>query len=135
MITGLIQPTSGIIELDDVDLASNQLISKEWMGYVPDGALFYPEMKLINFLNFIAEVRGFSNQEKDERVQDVIRCTHLEDSMNLRISDLPIGCKRRLAIAQALIHAPKILVLDEPTDGLAPNQKHEIRKLIKELSK
>ena len=105
------------------------------MGYLPEGAPSYGDMTPLKFLRFIGEVRGFRGAELTQRVQSVVDALQLESVLNQTIETLSKGFKRRVGLAQAIIHDPKVLVLDEPTDGLDPNQKHEVRKLIQNLSK
>jgi len=135
MITGLITPTSGVIEIGDTDIAQSPMLAKKLIGYLPDGMPFYKEMTVINFLQFIAEIRGIRQQDKYKRLAEVVKQTQLEDVLEHRISTLARSFQCKLAIAQALVHDPEILILDEPTNGLDPNQEHGVRKLIKDLAK
>jgi len=108
--------------------------AKSAIGYLPEGAPAYPDMSPRDFLGFIASVRGFSGSEKARRIEDVIRKVHLEGVMNQPIDTLSKGYKRRVGLAQAILHDPEVLILDEPTDGLDPNQKHEVRQLIRTMA-
>lgn len=135
MLTGLIAPTSGIVEIGERNIAKSPILAKQLIGYLPEGMPFYQEMTVINFLQFIAEMRGMHKQKKYERLADVVKQTQLEDVLEHKISKLSRGYQCKLAIAQALVHDPEVLILDEPTNGLDPNQEHGIRKLIKALAK
>jgi ABC-2 type transport system ATP-binding protein len=105
------------------------------MGYLPEGAPSYPEMTVRNFLDFIADVRGLSADVRKRRLDDVIGRLALSSVLDQVIETLSKGFKRRVGLAQALLHDPLVLILDEPTDGLDPNQKHEVRTLISDMSK
>ncbi len=133
MITGFLEPTSGSVMLDGIDIAHDPIAAKRTFGYLPEGAPAYPDMTVEEFLAFIAQARGFRGREMRERVERAIRRVHLEGVRRQAFETLSKGYKRRTGLAQALLHDPGILILDEPTDGLDPNQKHEVRALIKEL--
>mgnify|MGYP000549827827 FL=1 len=135
MITGFLAPTSGQVTVYGHNTLDDSLKAREIMGYLPEGAPSYGDMTPLNFLRFIAEVRGFRGVELTQRVQLVVDALQLNSVLNQTIETLSKGFKRRVGLAQAIIHDPKVLVLDEPTDGLDPNQKHEVRKLIQNLSK
>jgi ABC-2 type transport system ATP-binding protein len=105
------------------------------MGYLPEGAPSYAEMSVRAFLEFIADVRGLTGQHRRARLDDVIARLALEAVLEQAIETLSKGFKRRVGLAQALLHDPKVLILDEPTDGLDPNQKHEVRALINQIAK
>lgn len=135
MITGFLEPTSGAITVDGHDVAQEPIKAKAAIGYLPEGSPAYGEMKVRHFLGFIAEIRGFKGATKKQRVDKVIETIHLESVANQTIETLSKGFKRRVGIAQAILHDPNILIMDEPTDGLDPNQKHEVRKLIKDMAK
>ena len=109
--------------------------AKALIGYLPEGAPCYGDMTPLEFLKFIAEIRGFQGQECIDRVQHVIREVELQKVCMQSIETLSKGFKRRVGLAQAILHDPKVLILDEPTDGLDPNQKHHVRELIKSLAK
>lgn len=132
MITGFITPTSGSIKVLGYDIAEAPLEVKSRIGYLPESAALYPDMQVLPFLRFINEVRKIEGEEAIERV---IKQCSLESVLEQRIETLSKGFKRRVALAQAIIHDPDILVMDEPTDGLDPNQKAEVRRLIREMSK
>ena len=135
MITGFIKPTGGKVTVFDHDVERDPLKAKALMGYLPEGAPAYGDMLVSQFLGFIAEIRGFSGAEKQQRIAKVIKELELESVINRPIDNLSKGFKRRVGIAQAIIHDPQVLILDEPTDGLDPNQKHQVRELIRGLSK
>ena len=105
------------------------------MGYLPEGAPSYGEMSVRAFLEFIADVRGLSGERRRARLDDVIARLGLQSVLEQMIETLSKGFKRRVGLAQALVHDPQVLILDEPTDGLDPNQKHEVRELISAMSK
>lgn len=135
MITGFLTPTSGSVSVDSFDIVTHPIEVKRRIGYLPEGAPAYPDMTPDSFLNFIAEVRGFSGKAKQERVTEIVKKVNLEGVLYQPIETLSKGFKRRVGLAQAILHDPKVLVLDEPTDGLDPNQKHEVRTLIKNMAK
>ena len=132
ILTGFLKPNSGQIKINGLDLFNNLKQSRDFIGYVPEGSPLYNEMTTIDFLSFICEVRGIN---REENLSKVINLLNLHDVLLQKIETLSKGFKRRVGLAQALIHDPKILILDEPTDGLDPNQKHDVRKLIKKLGK
>ena len=134
MITGFLAPTSGRIRVYDHEVEGDALEAKKLIGYLPEGAPSYGEMTPIQFLDFIADVRGLTLSEKAQRIETVMSQLHLHQVMNRPIETLSKGFKRRVGLAQAIIHDPKILILDEPTDGLDPNQKYEVRELIKGMA-
>ncbi len=135
MITGFLTPTAGTATVDGFDIMKQPLAAKRNIGYLPEGAPAYPDMTAWDFLDFIAEVRGFKGAEKTRRVQETIEKVNLSGVLHQPIDTLSKGFKRRVGLAQAILHDPKVLVLDEPTDGLDPNQKHEVRSLIGEMAK
>ncbi|MCG8312279.1 MAG: ATP-binding cassette domain-containing protein [Pseudomonadales bacterium] len=135
MITGFLTPTSGKITLFDKDNQHHPIACKTMIGYLPEGAPCYGDMTVREFLRFIGKVRGLSGTVLDRRIQQVVATLQLEKVLTQSIETLSKGFKRRVGLAQAILHDPKVLILDEPTDGLDPNQKHEVRKLIQNLSK
>lgn len=135
MITGFLTPSSGQVSIMGVDIAAEPLKAKQRVGYLPEGAPSYGDMKVLQFLRFIAQVRGFKGVAMEERVARVQQSLHLEKVLHQPIDTLSKGFKRRVGLAQAIIHDPQVLILDEPTDGLDPNQKQEVRNLIANLSK
>jgi ABC-2 type transport system ATP-binding protein len=135
MITGFLPPSSGTAVVCGHDVVENPLQVKSSIGYLPEGAPLYPDMTPSSFLSFIAEVRGLSGAEKEQRIQSAVGQVNLQGVMEQRIETLSKGFKRRVGLAQAILHDPPVLILDEPTDGLDPNQKHEVRGLIKNMAK
>ena len=135
MITGFLTPTSGKITLFDKDTQEHPLECKSLVGYLPEGAPSYGDMSPQQFLRFIGRVRGLKGNALNDRLQQVAATLQLQEVLHQSIETLSKGFKRRVGLAQAILHDPKILILDEPTDGLDPNQKHEVRKLIQNLSK
>ena len=135
MITGFLTPSGGTVTVNGHDVTQEPLKVKTAIGYLPEGAPAYGDMTPKSFLEFIAEIRGFSGDEKRKRVREAAAKTHLEGVFHQPIETLSKGFKRRVGLAQAILHDPEILILDEPTDGLDPNQKHEVRALLKEMAK
>lgn len=136
MITGFVRANAGgTATVDGIDVSRDPVIVKSKLGYLPESAPAYPEMTVEEFLLFIAEVRGFrAIVEKRARVEHVLGLTHLQPVRKQTVETLSKGYKQRVGLAQALIHNPPALVLDEPTDGLDPNQKNEVRALIKSMA-
>ena len=135
MLTGFLEPDDGEIFINGIDLKSNPLKAKEYIGYLPEGAPSYSDMIVSDFLSFIGKMRGLSNKKLSNRLEEMADQINLKEMWGRPVETLSKGFKRRVGIAQALIHDPDILILDEPTDGLDPNQKHEMRNLIKKISK
>lgn len=135
MVTGFLSPTSGSIEVCGYDMGKDALAAKKKIGYLPEGAPCYGDMTCREFLSFIAQVRGFRGQEAKQRIEDVVKKLELGAVLHKPIDTLSKGFKRRVGLAQAIIHDPTVLILDEPTDGLDPNQKQQVRDLITNLSK
>ena len=134
MLTGYLPITSGEATVCDHDVETHTLQAKEKIGYLPEGAPLYGDMTPIAFLNFIAEVRGLKGEEKTQNVNNAVKKLQLETVMNRPIDTLSKGFKRRVGLAQAILHDPEVLILDEPTDGLDPNQKHQVRELIHDMA-
>lgn len=134
MITGFLSPTEGSIKVCDNDVGKYPIEIKEKIGYVPEGAPLYGEMTVLNFLKFIADVRKIPKTKKDDAIDNAIKKLGLELVLFQQLETLSKGYKRRVGLSQAILHDPDVLILDEPTDGLDPNQKHEVRKLIKEMA-
>lgn len=135
IISGFLNATSGEVTVCDVDVSQNPQKVQQMMGYLPEGAPAYGEMTVAAFLDFIAQVRGFSGDKKRQRIQAVVEQVQLQSVLHQVIETLSKGFVRRVGLAQAIMHDPKVLILDEPTDGLDPNQKHQVRELIKGLAK
>lgn len=134
MVTGFLTPTSGAAVVCGHDVTQNPLAVKERIGYLPEGAPAYPDMTPESFLNFVAEVRGLRSAAKRQRIDEVVELVHLDGVMRQTIETLSKGYKRRVGMAQAILHDPEVLIMDEPTDGLDPNQKHEMRALIQKMA-
>jgi ABC-2 type transport system ATP-binding protein len=134
MLTGFLAPTSGSASILGCDIQKDRLAAQRQIGYLPEGAPCYGDMRVRGFLEFIAEIRGFRGAEKRERVARAVAQVELEKVLEQSIETLSKGFKRRVGLAQAILHDPKVLILDEPTDGLDPNQKHQVRKLIQNLA-
>jgi ABC-2 type transport system ATP-binding protein len=134
MITGYLRPTAGRSAICGQDVLDNPIEAKRHLGYLPEGAPLYPDMSPRGFLMFIAAIRGLRGAEKTKRVDQAIAMTQLAEVLAQPIETLSKGFKRRVGLAQALLHDPDVLILDEPTDGLDPNQKHEVRKLIHDIA-
>ena len=136
MLTGFLEPDSGKILINNIDLKSYPLLAKQLIGYLPEGAPSYSDMIVSDFLSFVGKMRGISDKIiLKNRLEEMANQINLKEVWDRPIETLSKGFKRRVGIAQALIHDPDILILDEPTDGLDPNQKHEMRNLIKNISK
>ena len=135
IITGFLPPSQGSVSICGNDISSHPLDAQRLIGYLPEGAPCYEEMTPRSFLNFIAEIRGFAGSEREARVRLVVQTLSLQAVLNQRIETLSKGFKRRVGFAQAIIHDPLVLILDEPTDGLDPNQKHHVRQMIHGFAK
>ncbi len=134
MITGFLQPSSGRVDIFGYDMWRNPLPAKKMLGYLPEGAPSYGEMSVQSFLAFIADVRGLRGVDKKRAIAAAAEKSALTEVMAQTVDTLSKGYRRRVGIAQAILHDPQVLILDEPTDGLDPNQKHHVRELIRSLS-
>ena len=134
MLAGFVTPSAGTARILGEDVVDRPVQAKRHLGFLPEGAPTYPEMTVTGFLDFVARVRGYGRYERLERVEDAIDLTQLDGVRLQPIETLSKGFKRRVGLAQALLHDPPVLVLDEPTDGLDPNQKHEVRDLIRRMA-
>ena len=134
MITGFVAPTSGRASVCGHDIEDDALAARRRLGYLPEGAPCYPEMTPASFLNFVADLRELSGSNRKERLDDVIGKLHLGSVLNQTIDTLSKGFRRRVGLAQAILHDPDVLILDEPTDGLDPNQKYEVRELLRSMA-
>jgi ABC-2 type transport system ATP-binding protein len=135
MLTGFLEPDAGRARICGISVADRPKDAKSRLGYLPEGAPAYGDMTPRSFLNFIAEVRGFDGASKVAHVDVALARTGLQGVETQRIETLSKGYKRRVGLAQAILHDPEVLIMDEPTDGLDPNQKHHVRSLITEMAK
>ena len=134
MVTGFLPPSSGTAEVCGFDVVDDPIYVKQKIGYVPEGAPLYEDMTPKQFLTFIAGIRGITGAEVDVRIDEAVEKVRLREMLNRPIEMLSKGYKRRVALAQAMLHDPEVLILDEPTDGLDPNQKDQVRNLINEMA-
>jgi ABC-2 type transport system ATP-binding protein len=134
MLTGFLAPTSGTAVVNGHDIVTDSLAARRCIGYLPEGAPAYGEMTVRDFLEFVARARGFQGRKAVSAAAAAIERLNLSHVPGQPVETLSKGFKRRVGLAQAIIHDPKVLILDEPTDGLDPNQKHEVRRLIREMS-
>ena len=135
MVTGFMPPSAGKVSIGGHDIVDSPLEAKRLMGYLPENAASYPDMTVHGFLKFTAELRGLRGEARKKAVQHVVELCFLESVLQQSIDTLSKGYRHRTCLAQALIHDPEVLIMDEPTDGLDPNQKHEVRNLIRSLGK
>jgi ABC-2 type transport system ATP-binding protein len=134
MITGFLAPSSGTAVVCGHDIIDAPVAAKRCIGYLPEGAPAYPDMTPADFLDFIAHIRGYRGGEARARIKRVVEMIHLGEVMEQPIDTLSKGYRRRVGVAQALLHDPPVLILDEPTDGLDPNQKYEMRRIIADMA-
>ncbi len=135
MLAGFINPTDGTAKINGLDVVKQSQEIKRIIGYLPESAPSYGEMTVFEFLDFIGEMRGLKGRALKDAVEKMRTTCFLSRVWHLPIETLSKGYKQRVGFAQALIHDPPILILDEPTDGLDPNQKYEVRQLIKKMGK
>jgi ABC-2 type transport system ATP-binding protein len=135
MITGFLPPTGGTARICGHDVTDEPIKAKTAIGYLPEGAPAYPDMTPASFLKFCAAVRGLGGANGARAIADAVAKVELEDVLEQPIETLSKGYKRRVGLAQAILHDPPVLILDEPTDGLDPNQKHQVRELIQTMAK
>jgi ABC-2 type transport system ATP-binding protein len=133
MITGFIPPSAGRVSVCGFDVVDRAIDAKRKIGYLPEAAPSYHEMTVLSFLNFAAEIRGLRGDERRRSVGKAVDACSLQSVLNQTIDTLSKGFKHRTCLAQSIVHDPEVLILDEPTDGLDPNQKHEVRTLIKRM--
>jgi ABC-2 type transport system ATP-binding protein len=134
MLAGFMIPTAGTARICGHDVQGDGVSARRVLGFLPEGAPTYPEMTVTAFLNFCARIRGYAGEELAQRVGHAVDLTRLGSVLLQPVETLSKGFKRRVGLAQALLHDPPVLVLDEPTDGLDPNQKHEVRTLIAQMA-
>ena len=133
MITGFLPPTSGDARVCGISVIDNPKQAKTKVGYLPESAPLYLDMTVVGFLKFCASIRGLTGSDRNDAVERAIETCFLNSVARQSIDTLSKGYRHRTCLAQALLHDPEVLILDEPTDGLDPNQKHEVRQLIKRL--
>lgn len=133
MITGFLTPSGGSVKIDGRNVEEAGVAARDMIGYLPESAPLYAEMSVQGFLRFAAEARGLWGAKRDAAVENAIELCFLKPVRRQIIDTLSKGYRHRCCLAQALIHDPPVLILDEPTDGLDPNQKHEVRQLIKRM--
>jgi len=134
MITGFLTPSEGSVSVCGFDIERQALAAKRKMGYLPEGAPAYPDMTPLTYLDFIANARGLTGAEREQRLAAAIARSAIDSVLEQPIDTLSKGFRRRVGLAQAILHDPEVLILDEPTDGLDPNQKHEVRSLIRDMA-
>jgi len=134
MITGFLLPTSGTALVGGHDVLESSLSARQKIGYLPENAPTYPDMTVNGFLDFIAEIRGFRGQSKKQQVARTLERCNLLEVRYQAIQTLSKGFKQRVCFAQSILHDPEYLIMDEPTDGLDPNQKHEVRNMIRTMA-
>jgi len=133
MITGFIPPTEGTVSVGGFDIVEKPIEARRLIGYLPENAPAYTDMTVHGFLNFCAEIRGLRGDAKTKAVHRAVEMCFLEAVLHQSVETLSKGYRHRTCFAQSIIHDPDVLVLDEPTDGLDPNQKHEVRSLIRRM--
>jgi ABC-2 type transport system ATP-binding protein len=133
MITGFIPPTGGSVTVGGFDIAEHPIPAKRLIGYLPENAPAYTDMTVHGFLNFAAEIRGLRGEDKRKAVNRAVEMCFLDAVLHQSVDTLSKGYRHRTCFAQSIIHDPDVLILDEPTDGLDPNQKHEVRGIIKRM--
>jgi ABC-2 type transport system ATP-binding protein len=135
MVTGFLEPTSGSASVCGHEVLDDPVAVKRSLGYLPEGAPTYGDMTPLSYLGFVAQVRGFDGAERQRRIDAVVEKVALEEVLRQPIETLSKGFKRRVGLAQAMLHDPPVLIMDEPTDGLDPNQKRHVRGLIRQMAK
>lgn len=135
MITGFLPPTSGTATIGGSDIIGESLAARRKIGYLPENAPAYPDMTVVGFLGFIAGMRGLSGDSKRRRLEEILERCFLTEVRFQTINTLSKGFKQRVCFAQSILHDPEYLIMDEPTDGLDPNQKYEIRAMIREMAR
>ena len=135
MIAGYLPPTSGTVTVNGIDVGADPIAAQKQIGYMPENTPLYDEMTVRGFLAFLAELRGYAGRERDRRVDGILDKCMLTSVRNQTIDTLSKGYRRRTSLAQTLLHDPAVLLLDEPTEGLDPNQKQVVREMIDEMAK
>jgi ABC-2 type transport system ATP-binding protein len=134
MLAGFLEPTAGSASIAGHDIVFDPLAARRSLGYLPEGAPLYGDMSVAGFLAFVARVRGYAGAEKRRRIERVVELVSLQSVIDRPVETLSKGFKRRVGLAQSMLHDPPVLILDEPTDGLDPNQKHHVRTLIRQMA-
>jgi ABC-2 type transport system ATP-binding protein len=134
MVTGFLTPDSGTAHIGGIDILREPKAAKRKLGYLPEGAPSYGDMTVKSFLSFISDIRGLSLSDRWSRMDVAVERTELGSVLDERIETLSKGFRRRVGLAQAILHDPEVLILDEPTDGLDPNQKYQVRRLIQDMA-
>jgi ABC-2 type transport system ATP-binding protein len=134
MLTGFLEPTAGSVSINGCDIEKDRGRAQSYVGYLPENCPLYPEMTVAAFLDYAAELKGIANGEKARGIREAIAATELQDKIMAPIASLSRGYKQRVGVAQAILHNPKIVILDEPTNGLDPSQIKHMRALIKRLA-
>jgi ABC-2 type transport system ATP-binding protein len=135
MITGFLPPSAGKVSVCGFDVVDEPLKCRRRIGYLPENAPMYSDMSVLGFLSFCAELRGLFGSAKDKAIDRAVHLCFLQPVLLQSVDTLSKGYRHRTCLAQAIIHDPEVLILDEPTDGLDPNQKHEVRNLIREMGR
>jgi ABC-2 type transport system ATP-binding protein len=134
MITGFLPPSGGTAVVGGSDIITDSISARKKIGYLPENTPVYPDMSVYDYLDFCAEIRGFSGADRKKKINETIEKCFLEGVRHQTVNTLSKGFKQRVCFAQSIIHDPEYLILDEPTDGLDPNQKHEVRQMIRKMS-
>lgn len=134
MVTGFLTPTSGTALIGGHDIVEDPIAAKSLIGYLPENAPVYPDMTVVGFLDFVAGIRGYRGAERVRRVDSAVERCRLGSVRRQTVETLSKGYKQRVCFAQAVLHDPSLLVMDEPTDGLDPNQKHLVRHMIRAMA-
>jgi ABC-2 type transport system ATP-binding protein len=134
MLTGFLEPTAGTIAINGCDIEKERSRAQAYVGYLPENCPLYPEMTVAAFLDYAAELKGIANGEKADAIREAVAATELADKIMVPVSSLSRGYRQRVGVAQAILHNPKIVILDEPTNGLDPSQIKHMRALIKRLA-
>jgi ABC-2 type transport system ATP-binding protein len=134
MLTGFLEPSAGSVAINGCDIESDRSRAQSFVGYLPENCPLYPEMTVAAFLDYAAELKGIADGEKVDAIKEAIAATELQDKIMAPISSLSRGYRQRVGVAQAILHNPKIVILDEPTNGLDPSQIKHMRALVKRLA-